>query len=112
MHVVEMIRDGQGKLVDLLPWPDYGEDMVVDTKLLAAFAAGFESTKMTEEEKRDIVAKVARERGLDLSGEEVASMVNSLQAKGAYKYEFSPGGKLKARGNVLRKKKRRHARGW
>jgi hypothetical protein len=114
LHVVELIRDGQGKLMDILPWSDYDEDTVVDTYMLASFAAGFESTKMTEEEKRDIVAKVARERGLDLSGEEVASVVSSLEAKDVHKFHFSPDGKLKARGSVLRKnkKKRRHARGW
>lgn len=112
LHVVELIRDGQGKLMDLLPWSDYDEDMVVDTYMLASFAAGFESTKMTEEQKRDVVAKVARERGLDLSGEDIAGVVNSLEAKDVHKFHFSPDGKLKSRGNVLRKKKRRHARGW
>ena len=112
-YIIEMIRDRQGDLVDLFPWPkEDGEK--VDTQPLISFAAGFESVKMTDAEKREIAAQEASRLGIDFSGEDIAKIVESLENRHLYKFNLSPDGKMPARGNILRKskKKRRHARGW
>lgn len=113
-HVVEMIRDRQGKLIDLFARQDCGsgdENAVVNTNLFASFIAGFESTRMTDEEKRDIVAKVANQHGIDLTGEEVAKFVDHLEDNNVHGLSFTVGDRMPKRGNVLRKKGRK-TRGW
>ena len=48
VHIIEMIRDGSGELVDLLHRKE--EVQQVHSPLLYAFLAGFESTKISDEE--------------------------------------------------------------
>ena len=58
VHIVDMIRDGSGELVDLLHRKDGIQE--VHSTLLTAFLAGFESTKLTDEEFARILEKTFR----------------------------------------------------
>lgn len=58
MHVIELIRDGSGKLVDLLP---YDEPMELCNSTLESFFAGFMSAKIPEEDFQEMVAWAAKQ---------------------------------------------------
>jgi hypothetical protein len=60
LHVVEMLRDGSGKLVDLL---HDREEMNVDntsSNLLTSFLAGFESAKLSDKDFAHILDEAFR----------------------------------------------------
>lgn len=59
VHIVDMLRDGSGELVDLLHRKD--EMQEVHSPLLTAFLAGFESTKLSDKEFARIMEQAFRE---------------------------------------------------
>ena len=59
VHIVDMIRDGSGKLVDLFHRKD--EIQEVNSPLLTAFLAGFESTKLSDEEFARLIERALRQ---------------------------------------------------
>ena len=85
MHAVEMIRDGSGKLVDLLPWElERGK---VHSTLLTAFLAGFTSTQLSKEQKDDLLANML---GPDATGEEVQKLSKKIYERKMYMKSFTP----------------------
>ncbi|HEX3640221.1 MAG TPA: hypothetical protein VHV10_02905 [Ktedonobacteraceae bacterium] len=79
MHIYELIRDGSGKLVDLLNM--HFEDGEVHSPLLIAFMAGFGSSKMSEEQRNDAIAK---KMGPDATGEDIREMSKQIFEREAY----------------------------
>jgi hypothetical protein len=59
MHIVEMLRDGEGNLVDLLHRSEQLQE--VRGSLLYAFLAGFLSTKFSDEQLAHIIEQTVRE---------------------------------------------------
>lgn len=60
VHIIEMLRDGSGELVDLLPRTEQLE--VNYNKMLTAFLAGFESSKLPDKELAKMIENVLRKR--------------------------------------------------
>jgi len=58
VHIVDMIRDGSGELVDLLHRKD--EMQEVHNPILTAFLAGFESTKLSDKEFARLIEQAFR----------------------------------------------------
>src|SRR5712671_1657392 len=81
----ELIRDGSGKLVDLLPWNL--EEGKGHSKLLTAFLAGFVSTQISKEERDNILAKTM---GPDATGEEVRKASKQIFERKMYMADITP----------------------
>jgi hypothetical protein len=79
-YTVEMIRDGAGKLIDLLPW-HHDEKIEVHSTLLTSFLAGFVSTQLSQEQKDDLIAKTL---GPDATGEEVRGLSKRIYGRKAH----------------------------
>ena len=84
-HMFEMIRDGSGKLIDLVA--SGLEGVKAQSKLLTAFLAGFSSTQMTKEQRDNILAKTM---GPDATGEEVRKASKRIFERKMYMADVTP----------------------
>jgi hypothetical protein len=104
-HPVEMIRDGKGKLIDLLPWNL--EEGKVQSPLLTSFLAGFVSTQFSKEQKDDFLAKMM---GPDASGEEVREMSKKVYGRKMHVTSFDLSDIPSKQGKTSYRKTKKHNR--